>query len=392
MKIPEASKIRLEQNGVEPIEPHEGMVALEQLLTGPMNQLVLMKSRKPQALENAQPPMDMPLEILDFQGSPLSMWANEWITSYCAAIPPLITALPKELPDRDHQIEMIQSKRALVHDKMEDLLVRLLGESLRSLGLLNNDHRNNSEGAQEASPLKFYESWLEESRNILQKKDYVPLLQENCDQEATSVALEVLWKEWDQAKIDWTRNSEQDPHVLLLEACLNGLPDILTGKRSATDIMFPNSSMQLVEGIYKNNVIADFFNEALASMVAKYIQERVQKDPSTKIRILEIGAGTGGTTTILLSILQPYRSQIEEYSYTDLSKSFLFHAQKHYVPQLPTMRTHIFDVEKPIADQDIQADHYDIIIATNVIHATRDIKHALRNAKATLRKNGADFF
>ena len=371
MKIPEASKIRLEQSEVEPIAPHEGMAALEQLLTGPMNQLALMKSRKPLALENLK--------------------LNEWITSYCPAIPSLINALPKQIPNQDSPIEMIQSKRVLVHDKMEDLLVRLLGESLRSFGLLNDNDGYNSDGAQKVSLLGFYRSWLEESRNVLQKKKYIPLRRENGDLVAPSVALKTLWKEWDQAKIDWMRNSQQDPYLLLLEACLHGLPDILTGKRSATDIMFPNSSMELVEGIYNNNVVANYFNEALASMVTNYIHERVQVDSSTKIRILEIGAGTGGTTTILLPKLQQYRSQIKEYSYTDLSKSFLFHAHKHYVPQLPTMRTHIFDVEKPIASQDIRANHYDIIIATNVLHATRNISQTLRNAKATLRKNGLIF-
>ena len=371
VKIPEASKIRLVQSGVEPIEPHEGMAALEQLLTGPMNQLALMKSQKLEALEILQ--------------------LNEWIVSYHSTIPSLIKVLPKQLPDQDDPIEIIQSKRVLVHNKMEDLLVRLLGESLRSLGLLNENDGSNSGGAQKVSPIEFYDGWLVESRNVLEKKNYVPLTQDSSNQVAPSLALETLWKEWDQAKDDWTRNSEQAPHIRLLEACLHGLPDILIGKRSATDVMFPNSSMELVEGIYKNNIVADYFNKALASMIMNYIQKRVQLDSSTKIRILEIGAGTGGTTTILLPKLHPYRSQIAEYSYTDLSKSFLFHAQKHYVPQLPTMRTHIFDVEKPIADQDIRADHYDIIIATNVLHATRNIKHAVRNAKATLRKNGLIF-
>ena len=45
-------------------------------------------------------------------------------------------------------------------------------------------------------------------------------------------------------------------------------------------------------------------------------------------------------------------------------------------------------MEKPLAPQDIAADHYDVVIAANVLHATKDIRQSLRNAKATLRKGG----
>ena len=156
---------------------------------------------------------------------------------------------------------------------------------------------------------------------------------------------------------------------------------------------FPNSSMELVEDIYKNNPVSDYFNEVLANTVTAYIEERLKQDQAsesgqTQIRIIEIGAGTGGTSTMVFQKLKPYQAHIQEYCYSDISKAFLIHAEKEYGSQNPYLTYQIFNVEAPIAGQGIQAGGYDLVIATNVLHATRNIRETLRNAKAVLQKNG----
>src|SRR5262249_2551963 len=82
------------------------------------------------------------------------------------------------------------------------------------------------------------------------------------------------------------------------------------------------------------------------------------------------------------------RFPIDEYCYTDVSKAFLMHAEEHYRPRFPQLTTSIFDVSKPLALQSIAADHYDVVIAANVLHATPNIRETLRNAKATLKNQG----
>ena len=169
---------------------------------------------------------------------------------------------------------------------------------------------------------------------------------------------------------------------------LRALPGVLTGAIRATDVLFPNGSLALVERIYQNNPVADYFNEALARAVADFVEARLEQDPSARIRILEVGAGTGGSSARVFARLKPYRTHVEEYRYTDLSQAFLLHAQDVYGTDNPYMRTGIFDVEKPIAGQGIDAGSYDLVIATNVLHATRNIRRTLRNVKAALRTNG----
>ena len=133
-----------------------------------------------------------------------------------------------------------------------------------------------------------------------------------------------------------------------METTLRALPGILTGAIRATDVMFPNGSLALVEGVYKNNPVADYFNDALAGMVAGFVEERLKQDASARIRILEVGAGTGGTSAPVLARLKSYTPHIEEYCYTDLSQAFLLHAQAVYGPDHPYLSYGIFDVEKPI--------------------------------------------
>ncbi|MBV2240693.1 class I SAM-dependent methyltransferase [Bacillus inaquosorum] len=51
-----------------------------------------------------------------------------------------------------------------------------------------------------------------------------------------------------------------------------------------------------------------------------------------------------------------------------------------------TYRT--LNIEAPIEQQGFQPGIYDVVVAANVLHATRDIKRTLANTKSLLRKNG----
>lgn len=145
---------------------------------------------------------------------------------------------------------------------------------------------------------------------------------------------DVLWQEWDEKKAPLLKDSSKQAMITLVETALRALPDILSGRVSATDVLFPDSSMELVEGIYKNNETADYFNEVLADTLAAFIEERLKEDPNAEIRILEIGAGTGGTSAAVFKRLKEYKHHVKEYCYTDLSKAFSCMLKKNTVPTI----------------------------------------------------------
>jgi acyl transferase domain-containing protein/acyl carrier protein/SAM-dependent methyltransferase len=234
-----------------------------------------------------------------------------------------------------------------------------------------------------------YDRWLEASLRILVERGTIAADGETWSAlEAIRPEAEASWEEWEAHKDAWLTDPVVAPRIGLVETTLRALPGILTGGTRATDVIFPNGSLALVEGVYKNNPVADYFNDALAGMVAGFVEERIKQDPSARIRILEVGAGTGGTSAPVLARLKSYTPHIEEYCYTDISQAFLLHAQAVFGPDHPYLSYGIFNVEKPISGQTIDADSYDIVIATNVLHATRDIHCTLRNVKAALRTNG----
>ncbi|TQS00534.1 SDR family NAD(P)-dependent oxidoreductase [Paenibacillus ottowii] len=359
---------RLAQIGVGLIEPQEGMEALETLLASPLDQMGLMKTTKHLELEGTNPAevIDLYPHNTDFKD----------IQENIAAVIKSKARFAEEYAAED--------AGSLQERELELLLGKLLQEQLLSMGLSGTDRQSVDEFKQKHQLPELYGKWLGESVKILARMNDAF----SGGNDSSSTYREDVWQEWEEHKHTWLKYPQMRARVHLAETTLQALPEIITGKCPATEIMFPNSSMELVEGIYKNSLVADYFNEVLSDTVAAYVQQRMMTNSATEIRILEIGAGTGGTSNTVFLKLRPYRKHIQEYCYTDISKAFLMHAEKEYGPENPYLSYRIFNVEEPIAGQGIDAGKYDIVIAANVLHTAKDIRQALRNAKAVMKSNG----
>ena len=349
--------------GVGSIEAPEGMEALRILASSEVSQMALIKTLNSEATAGLR--------------------LSKVITHYPKTLPAVLPKVRAELAEKISTKGIEALERELPSVQINGLATEILASSLKSIGLFSNGIHRIADLPLEKQPAPYYERWLASSIHYLQQQKLF------CDDLAFSrevKELSDLWAEWEAKKSEWAANPNLQAQIALFEACLKALPSILSGKQRATDVIFPKSSMQLVEGIYRGNVLADYFNELLSDTLVSYIEHQLQEDKNRKIRIIEIGAGTGGTTTKLLPLLQQF--PIEEYCYTDVSKAFLMYAEKQFKPQLPALTTAIFDVSKPLAAQSIAPDRYDIAIAANVLHATPDIREALRNAKAVLKSQG----
>ncbi|WP_418116390.1 hypothetical protein ABL840_15710 [Variovorax sp. NFACC27] len=103
---------------------------------------------------------------------------------------------------------------------------------------------------------------------------------------------DALWSRWEACKLQL--GPEYQAQINFVDAALRALPEILRGRRAATEVLFPNGSMELVEGIYRDNEVSDYFNEVLAESLVAAVKARLAQDPQAKLRLFEIGAGTGG--------------------------------------------------------------------------------------------------
>lgn len=270
----------------------------------------------------------------------------------------------------------------------EDLLSRLLLDQLRGAGLFPDSGGPTVDEAIAGLPVGAeLRRWAGESVRQLLARGHLQGDPAHPRPSGTETGRDV-WAEWEARSARWARDADLRAQVVLLDATLRALPRILTGAVPATDVLFPGSSLELVEGIYQGNAVTDVFNGVLADTAAAVVRAIVHGDRQARIRILEIGAGTGGGSLKVFQRLEPFASHVETYCYTDLSRSFLLHAEQEYGPSRPYLDYCLLDIEKPPAAQGITLGSFDLVLATNVLHATRDMRRTLRNAKALLKENG----
>jgi acyl transferase domain-containing protein/acyl-CoA synthetase (AMP-forming)/AMP-acid ligase II/acyl carrier protein/SAM-dependent methyltransferase len=167
----------------------------------------------------------------------------------------------------------------------------------------------------------------------------------------------------------------------LLERCTSALPDVLRGMRSPTEVLFPDGSLAALEALYERSPLPLFFNQLAASAVAAAVADRSSHGP---VRVLELGAGTGGTTAHVLPRLA---TTSVDYVFTDVSPLFLRKAQKKF-EHFEFVQYRSLDIEQEPQTHGFAPHSFDIIIAAHVLHATADLRRSLGHISTLLRPGG----
>jgi 3-oxoacyl-(acyl-carrier-protein) synthase/SAM-dependent methyltransferase len=164
----------------------------------------------------------------------------------------------------------------------------------------------------------------------------------------------------------------------ILARCGGDLAGVLTGARDPLTLLFPGGSFAEASLLYVESPAARVYNGALGAAAVAAVAEL---PPGARLRVLEIGAGTGGTTETLLPLLPP---DLVDYTFTDVSPLFLERA----VERFANVRTGLLDIERDPATQGFAAGGYDLVVASNVLHATADLAQTLRHVRGLLAPGG----
>lgn len=161
------------------------------------------------------------------------------------------------------------------------------------------------------------------------------------------------------------------------------LADVLTGKTDGIRVIFGSlEGRDLVQGLYLDHT----FNRMQYGSMRDTIHRLVKYLPKNEgpLKILEMGAGTGGTTQMLISMLASLDFPVE-YTFTDLSPSMVANARRKLGKEYPFMRFAVHDIEKAPLEE-LQGQH--IVVSSNAIHATHNLLTSLTNVRKALRPDG----
>lgn len=165
---------------------------------------------------------------------------------------------------------------------------------------------------------------------------------------------------------------------------------IATALMKVLDNIVPifKSEVEPVDVLLSDNTLTDVYNTLRMTNRSRLFQSLGHSKPN--LRILEIGAGTGGTTGSVLAGLAHSATGIrmyQHYDYTDISAGFFDEAKARF-ERYPGVRYRTLDISEDPILQGFEHEAYDLIIASNVLHTTPSLKQSLINARKLLHPEG----
>jgi malonyl CoA-acyl carrier protein transacylase/thioester reductase-like protein/ubiquinone/menaquinone biosynthesis C-methylase UbiE/acyl carrier protein len=159
--------------------------------------------------------------------------------------------------------------------------------------------------------------------------------------------------------------------------------NLITGKEDGLQLIFgAPDSRELAVAWYADSPVNTVWIKQLAQFLERLLGT-LPKD-GQPVNILEIGAGTGGTTSKILPVLAQLGVPVK-YTMTDISGSLIAAARKRF-KHYPFIEFKAHNMESDPDPKLLQSQH--IVLATNCVHATHDLSLSLRNLRRVLRPDG----
>lgn len=175
----------------------------------------------------------------------------------------------------------------------------------------------------------------------------------------------------------------QEAEVELMRLMGSNYGRCLAGKADAVQLLFGDPhTRELLARSYSSSEL----NYVLLKQLQDFLESVARSWPEKKtpLRILEVGAGTGGTTAWLLPMLARLGIPVI-YTVTDIGPVFVKDLSSRF-KQFPFVSYKVLDIEQE-PEHSLQGTQH-IVLGTNVIHATRDVEQSLKNIHALLRPDG----
>jgi acyl transferase domain-containing protein/NADPH:quinone reductase-like Zn-dependent oxidoreductase/acyl carrier protein len=169
--------------------------------------------------------------------------------------------------------------------------------------------------------------------------------------------------------------------LALLGRCGSHLGAVLRGDVDPVQLLFPDGSSDDLEHLYQDAPSCRFDN-MVAQRALSTVAQALPSDQT--LRILEVGAGTGGITSYLVPYLPRDRT---DYVFTDISPVFFSKAKEKF-RDYPFIEYQRLDIETDPCGQGFEPHSFDVVLANHVLHATQDLRQTADHIRRLLRSGG----
>ncbi|KEY74555.1 hypothetical protein S7711_07158 [Stachybotrys chartarum IBT 7711] len=160
---------------------------------------------------------------------------------------------------------------------------------------------------------------------------------------------------------------------------LNNIEDILYERRSGLEVMIPNG---LLASLYEDGIVMT----GSYSQLSNLFESLGFLDPN--LNIIEVGGGTGGATRVIMKALSEANGikRYSRYTFTDISSGFLA-AASETLSGCKDVKFAVLDIEQDPFSHGFQP-IYDVVVASECLHATSRISVSLKNCRKLLKPGG----
>lgn len=164
--------------------------------------------------------------------------------------------------------------------------------------------------------------------------------------------------------------------------CIRRQLDLLTGAVRPLQLLLPDGDWRVTKALYADNPAALLQNRVAAKAVRRFVDEFTG---GRKVRIVELGAGTGATADQVLPALPADRV---EYLFTDLSTAFTESARSRYASAHPFVDYGLYDIDGVPVEQGLALGAFDVVVAANVLHDAKNLGRTLKHVRSLLAPGG----
>ncbi|KAL8645570.1 MAG: hypothetical protein Q9226_007241, partial [Calogaya cf. arnoldii] len=193
---------------------------------------------------------------------------------------------------------------------------------------------------------------------------------------------------------DWLSCSHEAEEELLVRVEKSSADGAVMCRHGRRLIEILRGQLEPLQVLMEDNLLYNFYSDGIGqrksyAQVAEYMDMLAHKTPDMKI--LEIGAGTGGTT---LPVLQAIGGQegsaprFSSYTFTDISTGFFEKARDKLKPWASVTKFHKLNIEEDPAHQGLENEGYDVVIASIVLHATHSMDNTMANVRKLIKPGG----